>query len=70
MDACEEAVKRRKSSVQQGEVGGFAVMARLENHRPLPVTLSLMCRYEMSLTPAHWVIYGLKHNKPVADLTE
>lgn len=30
---CEEAVRRRKSSVRRGEAGGFSAMARLENHR-------------------------------------
>lgn len=30
---CQEAVRRRKSSVRRGEAGGFSAMARLENHR-------------------------------------
>lgn len=38
-DVCEEAVERRKSSVQSGETGGCAVMARLENDGSISVAL-------------------------------
>lgn len=38
-DVCEEAVERRKSSVQWGETDGCAVMARLENKNIISVAL-------------------------------
>ena len=48
VDVCEEAAKQRKSSVEQGEVGGFSVMARLKC-KPQPCScLPVMFPHEMS----------------------
>lgn len=51
VDVCEEVVKRRKSSVQW--VGGFAVMARLENQSSV-LSLSHEEPHKMSQRVGNW----------------
>lgn len=49
-------MKQRKSSVQRGEVGGCAVMARLENRSAAAAALSCFVRRLLGGEPADWVM--------------
>lgn len=67
VDVCEEAVKRRKSSVQRAEAGGFAVMARLENHRNVAVALLHVLQKAIILVQFCWLLFNNADHKLLED---